>query len=83
MADKESLVIDVTSEERQRLEELAREYGFDTPGEYLLSLVELGAPDEEDTHEAILESFRQGWREAMSGQTIPASELWNALQDDD
>ncbi|MGB5973178.1 MAG: hypothetical protein WBG38_07655 [Nodosilinea sp.] len=25
------------------------------------------------------ESFRQGWHEAMTGQTIPLSELWNGI----
>jgi hypothetical protein len=82
MDNHESLVIDVTPELRHRIEELARKHGFNSPGEYLLSLIE---PEtvEEDTHESILESFRQGWREAMNGQTIPASELWDALQDDE
>jgi hypothetical protein len=33
------LVIHVTNEQRQQIEERARQQGFDTPDEYLLSLV--------------------------------------------
>ena len=79
MTNNEQLVIEMSPELRHRIEELARKHGFNTPGEYLLSLIEPETA-EEDTHETILESFRQGWREAMNGQTIPASELWDALQ---
>jgi hypothetical protein len=25
------------------------------------------------------ESFQQGWREALSGETMPISELWNGI----
>jgi hypothetical protein len=84
MTDNEPLVIEVSPELRHRIEELARKYGFETPGEYLLSLIEPEIQDEDThDHEDILESFRQGWREAMSGQTIPASELMDALRDDE
>ncbi len=80
MSDKIALTIDVTPEEHQRIIERAHENGFDTPSEYVLALVEEDL--EEDSHESIVESFKQGWREAMSGNTIPASKLWEALQDD-
>ncbi len=26
------------------------------------------------------ESFRQGWQEALKGETLPISELWNKLE---
>lgn len=35
-------------------------------------------PDEEPLKSAE-ESFRQGWYEAMTGQTIPLSELWEGI----
>ena len=38
--------------------------------------------DEEDelTQEDLLEGFRQGWHEALTGQTIPAHEVLAALR---
>ncbi|MGK7946586.1 MAG: hypothetical protein AB4058_19180 [Microcystaceae cyanobacterium] len=42
-------------------------------------------PEEEaqDTSQSeILADFRQAWHEAMTGQTIPVSELWEGLEDD-
>jgi hypothetical protein len=80
MSDKIALTIDVTPEQRERIEHLAHQHGFDTPSEYLLSLVESDLEvDEEETKEQILEEFRQGWRAAMNGETIPASELSSTL----
>ncbi|MEM7713182.1 MAG: hypothetical protein AAF349_06310 [Cyanobacteria bacterium P01_A01_bin.68] len=35
-----------------------------------------GQPKEE-----ILEDFRQAWHEAMTGKTIPASQLWEDIGD--
>ena len=38
--------------------------------------------DESDTPlEVIKEDFRQAWGEAMSGQTIPAAEIWDGIED--
>jgi len=38
--------------------------------------------DEDDTPvEVIKENFRQAWSEAMSGQTIPAAEIWDGIED--
>jgi hypothetical protein len=76
MTDK--LTIDVTDEQRARIETLARQHGYDTPGAYLLSLVE-----EEPTKEELFEEFREGWRDAMTGNTIPASKLRDFLNSDD
>ena len=40
--------------------------------------------DEEDTpiesREEILADFRQAWHEAMTGQTIPLSQLWEGIE---
>jgi hypothetical protein len=35
--------------------------------------------EEEDTHPSPEDSIRQGWYEAMTGQTIPLSELWEGI----
>ncbi|NJM19584.1 MAG: hypothetical protein HC874_26330 [Richelia sp. SL_2_1] len=31
--------------------------------------------------EVIVEDFRQAWHEAMTGQTIPASQIWEGIED--
>lgn len=32
--------------------------------------------------ENLLQDFRQAWHEAMTGQTIPVSQLWKGLEND-
>ena len=73
------LVIHVTDEQRHRIEELARQHGFDSPSEYLLSLVE----EDEPTKEELLTGFREGWAAAMRGDTIPASKLREFIENDE
>jgi len=34
------------------------------------------------TQSEILSDFRQAWHEAMTGQTIPVSQLWEGIEDD-
>ncbi len=36
----------------------------------------------DQTKEEILEDFRQAWHEAMTGQTIPVSQIWDGIEDD-
>ncbi len=46
------------------------------------AIAEYLADELEDTPDAAIEAaFRQGWREAMTGQTIPAREALAALRD--
>ncbi len=73
------LVIHLTDEQRERIEERARQYGFATPGDYLLSLVE----EDEPTKEELLAGFRKGWAAAMTGDTIPASKLREFIESDE
>ena len=37
---------------------------------------------EEFTKGEIISDFRQAWHEAMTGQTIPLSQLWEGLEND-
>ncbi|MBD2146473.1 MAG: hypothetical protein VKL60_19300 [Sphaerospermopsis sp.] len=37
--------------------------------------------EDEPTKEALLEDFRQAWHEAMTGKTIPVSQIWEGLDD--
>jgi hypothetical protein len=38
---------------------------------------------EEPTKQEIIDDFRQSWHEAMTGQTIPISEVWEQLANDE
>lgn len=37
--------------------------------------------DDDKPKEEILEDFRQAWHEAMTGKTIPVSQLWQGIED--
>ncbi len=51
-----------------------------TPQEYLPSLLQIIRLFRESvTLKPAEESFRQGWQEAMTGDTIPISQLWDGI----
>jgi hypothetical protein len=51
-----------------------------TPGEYLPALLAIVRLYRQSVAlRPAGESFQQGWREAMSGETPPLSELWHGL----
>ena len=51
-----------------------------TPQEYLPSLLQIIRLFRESVTLKLAEdSFRQGWKETMEGQTIPVSELWDGI----
>lgn len=51
-----------------------------TPGEYLPALLAIVRLYRQSVAlRPVAESFEQGWREAMSGETFPLSELWQGL----
>lgn len=43
-------------------------------------------PEESDSNDAseaeVLADLRQAWHEAITGQTIPAAQLWDSLEND-
>jgi hypothetical protein len=46
-------------------------------------IVLISEEEAQDTSQAeILADFRQAWHEAMTGQTIPVSQLWEELEHD-
>lgn len=70
------LVLHITPEQRQHIEDAARQRGYAAPDEYLLALVEA------DEKARLLADLRQSIHEAMSGDTIPASKLLEALEEE-
>jgi hypothetical protein len=49
--------------------------------ESLQQLVSQSDPDD-DSIESVREGIRQGWHEAMTGQTYPISQLWDGIDAD-
>jgi hypothetical protein len=53
------------------------------PGEYLPNLLQIVRLFRESvTLKPAEDSFRQGWKESMAGETLPVSELWNDIDAD-
>ena len=77
----------VTPELRKQIEGIAHRRGYETTDDYVRALiasdaVALGEPLDLDDEGDPIEDFRQGWKDAMTGKTLPASALWD-LGDDD
>ncbi|NJL80973.1 MAG: hypothetical protein HC917_23255 [Richelia sp. SM2_1_7] len=50
--------------------------------EVIVLIQETSEIDQNNTSkEVIIEDFRQAWHEAMTGQTIPASQIWEGIED--
>ncbi len=53
------------------------------PGEYLPNLLQIVRLFRESvTLKPAEDSFRQGWKESMAGETRPVSELWGGINAD-
>jgi len=53
------------------------------PGEYLPNLLQIVRLFRDSvTLKPAEDSFRQGWKESMAGETLPVSELWNGIDVD-
>lgn len=48
--------------------------------EVIVLISEEPEEDDELSKEEILENLRQSWHEAMTGQTIPISQVWNGIE---
>jgi len=48
----------------------------------VIILIQEESDKDETSKEEILTDFRQSWHEAMIGQTIPVSQLWEDLEND-
>jgi hypothetical protein len=49
--------------------------------EVIVLIPEAEIDDNETPKEEILEDFRQAWHEAMTGKTIPISQIWEGIED--
>jgi hypothetical protein len=48
----------------------------------VIVLIQEELDEDEPSKAEILADFRQSWHEAMTGQTIPVSQLWENLEND-
>ena len=83
MVDREVLTLDITHSEREQIEKLAHLHGYESVQTYLLALVK--ADDEQfdfDTQAGLMNGLRESLRQAITGDTRPVSELWDALEDE-
>jgi hypothetical protein len=85
----DSPLLNVSDQERERIEALARRRGFDAPDLYLKALIEADAiqhgdeaPFEDDEQVDIREEFRQGWRDIVEGRVYPIDQLWKELDEE-
>lgn len=84
------LVLHITAEQRQRIEAMAHQRGYDAIDSYLVALAELDAQgnlvlrdsDDDLTQEQLEANFRQGLHEVMTGKTYPIDKLWDMVDDD-
>lgn len=77
MTDKNFVADNATTTEilEQVIEEIQQ-----TPQEYLPNLLQIVRLFRESvTKNTAEESFRQGWQEAMTGNTLPVSQLWDGI----
>ena len=85
-----NLILNISNEERERLDELARRRGFEESEAYLRALIEADAREHGDTPPFtddeddvdIRAEFRQAWRDAMTGNVISLEDLWKAVDDE-
>jgi hypothetical protein len=75
--------IEVPTGDRERLEALAHEQGYDSSVAFLSAVV-ADILDEDDLTEAELaDEFREAWRAVKRNQIIEEDDFWKALAEDD
>ncbi len=82
MSAPNQVILNITLEERERLESLAHQRGYEQLSDYLLALAEADAEALVEEDEDPVEGFREGWRDIMTGNTFPISTLWDDLDDE-
>ena len=75
------VVIQIPDDIEQKLAERASQLNIPLETFILESLVQLVEPSDPDNtpNEVILEGLREGLQQALSGQTIPLSQMWDGI----
>jgi hypothetical protein len=75
MANK--YTIKLSEEQYRLLDERARQQGYTNAAAYVMALAEDTGDEDAPTKEEVLAGLREGWQDAMTGNTHPASVLWD------
>jgi hypothetical protein len=88
MTDREidTITIQITLEQRQKISQLAQRQGYEAIDDYLRSLIEADAQAQGemldlDHYDAEL-AFEEAWQDVVNGNTYPVATLWDDLDDD-
>ena len=75
------ITIQIPDELEQKLTERASQLNVPLETLILESLVQLVAPSNSDDtpDEVVLEGLREGLQQALNGQTIPLSQMWDGI----
>ena len=78
-----TISIELTPDERDKFERLARKQGYNALTDYLhhIILQDLTLEDDDEAELSTEESFREGWADIVAGRVYPASSLWDETDD--
>lgn len=83
MAD---LIIELTPAEREQIEAMVRERGYESARDYVRALIEQDVTDDsfvDDDDTAEIEAgIKQAWREIKRDDVIPVEQMWKLLDDE-
>ena len=79
-----TISIELTPDERDKLERLARKQGYTALTDYLHHIMMQDLALENDNQEELSPdaAFREGWTDIVAGRVYPASSLWDETDDD-
>lgn len=81
MTAQNALILEVTPEERKRIEQSAQAHGYDNARDYLLALVEADNELEDTPDEEIVADLREALADALAGRTRPARDVLKEIRD--
>lgn len=76
------MLVQLPDEQRERIETLAHERGYENAADYILALIEADdfTDDPEEAAVDLEARFRAGWQAAMRGEARPVEELLAELE---
>ncbi|MBA3872194.1 MAG: hypothetical protein H0X30_23860 [Anaerolineae bacterium] len=79
-----TISIELTPDERDKFERLARKQGYTVLTDYLHHIMMQDLALENDNQEELSPeaTFREGWADIVAGRVYPASSLWDETDDD-
>lgn len=74
-----TISIELTPDERDKFERLARKQGYNALTDYLHHIImqDLTLEDDDEAELSPEEAFREGWADIVAGRVYPAASLWD------